>query len=263
MDDRRYTSKSPKNSTAKTVAVELEAVSKAPGTVPIFPSPRGKWDYPPLRRGFETASSQAPVFLAPAVGDCLLVVDVQNDFLPGGSLAVPRGEEVIRPLNDYLAAFRASSLPIVASRDWHPADHCSFRAKGGPWPAHCVQETFGAQFAQQLAVPPEAHIVSKATLPDRESYSDFDGTGLASRLRTWRVKRVFVGGLATEYCVLATVEDALREGFQVVLLVDAVRAIDVDPSDGERAMQQMIRAGAIPAAWRTGADGTRRITVVD
>jgi nicotinamidase/pyrazinamidase len=207
------------------------------------------------------ASAKAPI--APEIGDCLLVVDIQNDFLPGGSLAVPCGEEVIQPLNDYIATFVASSLPIVASRDWHPAGHCSFRVKGGPWPEHCVQGTFGAEFARELAMPPGVHIVSKATSPDRENFSDFDGTELADYLRSRKVKRVFVGGLATEYCVLATVEDALRGGFQVVLLTDAIRAINVAPTDGERAIERMTRAGAVPAAWRTWPDGTRWITVAD
>jgi nicotinamidase/pyrazinamidase len=211
----------------------------------------------------ETESSKKLIELRPSHGDGLLVIDVQNDFLPGGSLAVPHGKEVIQPLNDYIAAFVVSSLPIVASRDWHPAGHCSFRAKGGTWPAHCVQSTYGAEFAHELAMPPGVHIVSKATSPDRENYSDFDGTGLADYLRSRNVKRVFVGGLATEYCVLATVEDALREGFQVVLLTDAIRAINVAPTDGERAIERMTRAGAVPAAWRTWPDGTRRITIAD
>jgi nicotinamidase/pyrazinamidase len=201
--------------------------------------------------------------LTPARGDGLLVIDIQNDFLPGGQLAVLEGEQVIPPLNEYIAAFTASSLPIVVSRDWHPVNHCSFRDYGGPWPAHCVQETAGAEFARELALPADAIIVSKATSPDRESYSDFEGTGLGDRLRTSGVRRVFVGGLATEYCVLATVEDALREGFQVALLTDAIRAINVAPSDGARAMERMIRGGAIPVAWRTWPDGARRITVVD
>jgi nicotinamidase/pyrazinamidase len=211
----------------------------------------------------EGKSSKRLIELRLVDGDCLLVIDIQNDFLPGGSLAVPHGEQVIQPLNDYVAAFDASSLPIVASRDWHPPDHCSFRANCGPWPVHCVKETFGAEFAQELALPTGVHIVSKATSSDRESYSDFDGTGLGDYLRSRKVKRVFVGGLATEYCVLATVEDALREGFQVVLLTDAIRAINVAPTDGERAIERIIRAGAVPAAWRTWPDGMRRITVAD
>ena len=102
--------------------------------------------------------------LAAASGDCLLIIDIQNDFLPGGRLAVPEGEQVIQPLNEYIAAFTASSLPIVVSRDWHPANHCSFRDYGGPWPAHCVQGTSGAEFARELALPADALTISKADI---------------------------------------------------------------------------------------------------
>jgi nicotinamidase/pyrazinamidase len=201
--------------------------------------------------------------LVPVRGDCLLVIDIQNDFLPEGALPVPNGEQVIGPLNDYIAVFESASLPIVASRDWHPPDHCSFQTHGGPWPAHCVAGTTGADFAGALALPPDTSIISKATLPDCESYSDFEGTGLADRLNRTGVTRVFVGGLATEYCVLATVEDALHLGFRVVLLVDALRPINVHATDGDRAIAQMVRGGAIAALWRTWPDGIRRITVAD
>jgi nicotinamidase/pyrazinamidase len=126
-----------------------------------------------------------------------------------------------------------------------------------------VQGTAGAQFVPELALPRGVHIVSKATSPDRESYSDFSETGLADFLRPLGISRMYIGGLATEYCVSATVEDALREGFQVALLTDAIRAINVAPNDGQRAVERMIAAGAVPVAWRTWPDGTRRITVVD
>lgn len=178
-------------------------------------------------------------------GDALIVEDVQNDFLPGGSLAVPGGDEVIPVLNEYLALFVARGLPVFAARDWHPADHCSFRAQGGPWPPHCVAGTPGAQFAPALRLPPQARIVSKAYSAGAEAYSSFEGTDLAEQLRALEVKRVFVGGLATDYCVLNTVMDALRRGFATVLLRDAVRAVDVAPGDGERAIGQMADAGAI------------------
>lgn len=204
-----------------------------------------------------------PLDVIPACGDCLLVIDIQNDFLPGGSLAVAAGDEVIRPLDNYVAEFVAAGLPVIFSRDWHPPNHCSFREFGGPWPVHCVAGTWGAEFAAALTPPSHAVIVSKATAPGRESYSDFEGTGLSTQLRELGVKRVFVGGLATEYCVLATVEDAIREGFAVVLLTDAIRPINVTPTDGARAVEQMIRTGAIPVAWRTKPDGTRRIAIVN
>ena len=206
---------------------------------------------------------RVPKQVEPASGDCLLVIDIQNDFLRGGTLAVPDGEDVIAPLNEYIATFVAASLPIIASRDWHPANHCSFRSQGGPWPAHCVAGTTGAEFARELALPRDVPLISKATSPARESYSDFDRTALAERLRKSSVKRIFVGGLATEYCVLTTVDDALRLGFQVVLLIDAIRPINVNPTDGIRALERMVRSGAIPALWRTWPDGIRRITVAD
>jgi nicotinamidase/pyrazinamidase len=180
-----------------------------------------------------------------AMGDALLVIDVQNDFLPGGRLAVPRGEEVIGPLNRAVRLFESRRLPVVATRDWHPADHSSFQQQGGPWPPHCVAGTNGASFSPRLELPQNAVVVSKGTATHEDGYSDFDGTGLADDLRGRGVARLFVGGLATEYCVLATVEGARQRGFDVAVLVDAIRPIDVQPGDGERALQRMVQAGAI------------------
>ena len=179
-------------------------------------------------------------------GDALLVVDVQRDFLPGGALAVPDGDRVVPAINRYLGRFEREGRLVVLTRDWHPADHVSFRAQGGPWPPHCVAGTPGAGFAPGLDLPAMAQVVSKATRPDAEAYSGFEGTELAARLRQQGVKRLFIGGLATDYCVRATVLDALREGFEVWLLADAVRAVDVQPGDGERAEQAMAQAGARP-----------------
>lgn len=179
------------------------------------------------------------------VGDALILVDVQLDFLPGGSLAVPRGDEVVPALNRYIAVFRGLTLPVVATRDWHPPDHCSFRAQGGPWPPHCVAGSAGAHFATLLDLPCEAHIVSKATSRDRDAYSGFEGTGLDDWLRRAGASRVFVGGLATDYCVLNTVRDALRFGYATFLLLDAVRAVDVAAGDGARAIDEMRRLGAM------------------
>ncbi len=181
---------------------------------------------------------------APRAGDALLIVDVQNDFLPGGALAVPRGDEVVPVLNRWIARFREQGLPVIATRDWHPSGHCSFQSRGGPWPVHCVAGTAGADFAPGLELPKDTVVISKATEPDREAYSGFQGTDLARRLRTLGVRRLFVGGLATDYCVLETVRDALREGFDVVLLRDAVRAVDAHPGDGDRALREMERLGA-------------------
>lgn len=182
--------------------------------------------------------------LRPGKGDALVLVDVQRDFLPGGRLAVPQGDEVIGPLNAAIAAFSAAALPIYATRCWHPPDHCSFHAQGGPWPVHCVAGSEGAEFAPGLALPRDAVIVSKATTPEKDAYSGFDGTDLGDRLRAQNVRRVFVGGLATDYCVLNTVRDARRLGFEVVLLEDAIRAVDVQPGDGAKAIEEMTRLGA-------------------
>ena len=175
-------------------------------------------------------------------GDALVVVDVQRDFLPGGSLAVEAGDEVVPVLNEYQRRFLSRGLPIFATRDWHPTDHCSFVEQGGRWPPHCVAGTRGAEFAAGLLLPAAAVVISKATLPKQEAYSAFAGGDLARRLRRAGVERLFVGGLATDYCVLETVRDGLAEGFAVVLLVDAVRAVSVD--DGARAVAQMCDLGA-------------------
>jgi len=177
-------------------------------------------------------------------GDALLVVDVQNDFLPGGSLAVPDGDAVIGPLNHCIEQFARAGLPVYATRDWHPPRHCSFREQGGPWPPHCIAGTPGAAFAADLRLPRDAVVVSKATAAERDAYSGFEGTELAARLREAGVRRLFVGGLATDYCVLNTVRDALEEGFAVLLLGDAIRAVDVQPGDGERAIAEMQSLGA-------------------
>lgn len=176
--------------------------------------------------------------------DALIVVDVQCDFLPGGALAVPQGDEVVPVLNRYIQLFAKVGLPIVFTRDWHPSDHCSFREQGGPWPSHCVAGTPGAAFAPGLDVPTDAWLVSKAIQTQPDAYSGFQGTDLADRLHRQGCKRLFIGGLATDYCVLETVRDALRKKFAVLLLEDAIRAVDVQPGDGMRAIESMIAAGA-------------------
>ena len=183
--------------------------------------------------------------LAVGAGDALLVVDVQNDFLPGGSLPVPDGDAIITPLNRCLAEWCALGLPVLAARDWHPLGHCSFREQGGPWPLHCVAGTTGAEFAKELALPPSTVIVSKATTRNREAYSAFDGTDLDARLRQRAVRRLVIGGFATEYCVLSTVRDARARAYTVVVLEDAIRAIDVQPGEGQNAKDEMRRLGAI------------------
>ncbi len=183
------------------------------------------------------------------VGDALLVVDVQRDFLPGGSLAVPSGDAVIPALNRYLTLWHDRGLPVFATRDWHPPTHCSFRAQGGPWPPHCVAGTPGSEFAPALDLPPTTVVISKGDAADRDAYSGFQETALHERLRTAGVQRVFVGGLATDYCVLATVRDAAALGYAVRLLTDAIKAVDVHPGDGQRAQDEMVRLGAEPIRY--------------
>jgi nicotinamidase/pyrazinamidase len=179
-------------------------------------------------------------------GDALLIVDVQNDFLPGGNLAVPRGDGVVTVLNRYLEIFAAHNLPIYATRDWHPDQHCSFRAQGGIWPPHCIADTRGAQFAAALQLPPNVVIISKATTVEHDAYSGFQGTDLDTQLYSANIRQLFIGGLATDYCVLNTVRDALGLGYKVLLLTDAIRAVDVQPGDGLRAEEEMIKLGAQP-----------------
>lgn len=180
-------------------------------------------------------------------GDALLIVDLQNDFLLGGALAVAGGDAVIEPLNRCIELFSAAALPIVATRDWHPADHCSFTAQGGIWPPHCMAGSAGAAFAAKLRLPPGALLLSKATTAESDAYSGFEGTALARQLRELGVRRLFVGGLATDYCVLNTVRDARRLGFEVVLLLDTIRAVEVQAGDGARAIAQMVADGAVSA----------------
>ena len=176
--------------------------------------------------------------------DALLAVDVQYDFLPGGSLAVPQGDEVIVPLNRCIALFVELGLPVFASRDWHTVDHISFQARGGPWPPHCVAGTHGAAFADRLELPLDARIVSKADTRDHDAYSAFGGTDFNRQLKAAGVRRLFVGGLATDYCVLNSVRDALALGYAVCVLEDTVRAVDAKPGDGARALEEMRRLGA-------------------
>ncbi len=177
-------------------------------------------------------------------GDALVMVDVQNDFLPGGALAVPEGDQVIAPLNRAIFIFTEKGLPLFASRDWHPSNHCSFRENGGPWPAHCVAGTPGAGFAAALDIPCQTVIVSKGCAADRDAYSAFDATGLAGQLAAAGVRRLFIGGLATDYCVRATALDAIKAGFAAVVLTDCCRAVEVNPGDGEKSLDEMAAAGA-------------------
>ncbi len=173
-------------------------------------------------------------------GDSLIVVDLQVDFCPGGALSVPEGDEIVPLVNRLLAV---PGWFKVATRDWHPADHISFAEQGGTWPIHCVADSPGAAFHPDLDRGRFDLTVSKAAKKDAEAYSGFDGTPLSAELKKKTVRRIFVCGLATDYCVRATALDGRKEGFEVVILEDAVRAVDVNRGDGERAIQEMRDAG--------------------
>ena len=175
----------------------------------------------------------------------LILVDIQNDFCPGGALAVAGGDQIIEAVNHLMPEFPL----VISTQDWHPADHVSFKARGGPWPPHCVQGTEGAELHKALNRESISHYFRKASSPDKDAYSEFEGTDEAGRtldeaLKSHAVKRIYVVGLATDYCVKATVLDGLRHGYEVYAVTDAMRAVNVDPDDGARALREMESAGA-------------------
>lgn len=179
----------------------------------------------------------------------LLVVDVQNDFCPGGALAVPDGDKVVPVLNEYIRRFEAAGLPVFASRDWHPRQTRHFQSGGGVWPDHCVQDTPGAAFHPDLRLPAEYILITKGADPQEDCYSAFEGKGpsgelLADLLKQQGIERLYVGGLATDYCVKSSVLDAAKLGFKVTVLEDASRGVEVQPGDTQKAIEEMRAAGA-------------------
>lgn len=185
--------------------------------------------------------------------DALLIVDVQNDFCPGGKLAVEQGDAVVPVLNAYVEKL---GVPVYASRDWHPVKTEHFKEFGGRWPPHCIKDTEGAAFHSGLKLPADTIVVTKGTHPTDDGYSAFegvasDGRALAYVLRANGIKRLYLGGLTTDYCVRSSALDAIGEGFEVVLLTDAIRGIDVKPGDADRAIQQVVDAGATTATLET------------
>ena len=169
----------------------------------------------------------------------LLVIDIQNDFCPGGALAVAGGNEVVAPTNRLIKRFQQHGDPIFYTRDWHPANHCSFNTRGGPWPVHCVQGSPGAAFHSGLDVPRDAVVMDKAWMPDSEDFSGKSSSELFPRLAQLGVQRVVLAGLATEYCIKESALDARAEGFEVVVILDAIRAVNVKPGDDQRALEAM------------------------
>ena len=186
----------------------------------------------------------------------LIVVDVQNDFCPGGSLAVAQGDEVVAPLNKLMKEFLDRGEPVYKTRDWHPEKTKHFAIYGGTWPIHCVQNTRGAEFHSDLLDDPRITVISKGFDERADGYSGFDGTQLAQLLRDEEVKEIWVGGLATDYCVKETVIDGVHNGFKVKALADAMRAVNVKTDDGKKAIDLMKEAGAEIVGDEKKAAGT-------
>jgi len=182
----------------------------------------------------------------------LLIVDVQNDFCPGGALPVPEGDKVVPVLNRYIEIFLKKNLPIFASRDWHPEKTKHFEEFGGIWPRHCIQGTRGAEFHPELNLPRQTIVISKGMDPNKDSYSVFDGfdskgKGFKDILYFLGVVELYVGGLATDYCVKESTLDALKNGFKVKILIDAVRGVNRDSS--HKAVEEMVKEGAVKVTF--------------
>jgi nicotinamidase/pyrazinamidase len=180
----------------------------------------------------------------------LLVVDVQRDFCPGGALAVPNGDRVVPVLNRYLGDALEHGMPIYASRDWHPRITRHFKQYGGEWPSHCVHDTEGAHFHSELHLPSSTIVITKGQDPERPGYSAFEGRTpegetLLADMRERNLDHLYVAGLATDYCVKQSVIDAIRQGFKVTVLDDAIAAVDLRPGDSDRAIAEMRDAGAV------------------
>ena len=175
--------------------------------------------------------------------DALIIVDMQNDFMPWGSLPVPGADRIIPVVNSYIKLFEKKGLPIFATRDWHPENHVSFDRNGGRWPPHCIQWSRGADFAEGLELPPETFIINKGDRPELEAYSGFQGTLLNELLRERGVRRIFVCGVATEFCVKNTCIGGLNLGYTVILLKDAVKGIEEGSS--EKAIAELLKLGCI------------------
>jgi nicotinamidase/pyrazinamidase len=192
----------------------------------------------------------------PAKGDALLIVDVQNDFCPGGALPIDDGDRVVPVVNHWIENFIDQGLPVYASRDWHPKDHPSFATEGGLWPPHCIQDTPGAAFHQDLQLPASAVIVTKGVRFDQDQNSAFDQTGLETHLRRKGIVRLFVAGLALDVCVLATAMDARRAGLEVRLILEGTRPVTA--SDGAEALTRMQAAGVSVLEGRGEQDPAER-----
>jgi nicotinamidase/pyrazinamidase len=187
----------------------------------------------------------------------LIVVDIQKDFCPGGALPVTGGDKIIPAVNELVRAFEKEGLPIFFTRDWHPRNHVSFRANGGPWPSHCVQDTPGASFHPSLAVPADARVIDKGTLQGEDAYSGFQGTDLAHELHNLHVKEIYVAGLATDYCIKNTVLDGVAKGFETYVIADCVKGVNLKRTDSANALRAMLSRGAVQTTSGRLAKGLR------
>ncbi len=177
--------------------------------------------------------------------DALIVVDMQKDFITG-SLAVKGAQKIIEPVNRYIELFSSAGCPLFFTRDWHPENHISFRENGGTWPKHCVQNTEGARFHEDLRIPKDnLFIISKGTDPGFDAYSGFQGTDLHQLLQERGIRRIFVCGIATDYCVKHTALGGINLGYQTFILLDAVKGVDLEPGDSERALEELYETGAV------------------
>ncbi len=179
----------------------------------------------------------------------LMVVDVQNDFFPGGALGIKGGDRIIPVINKYIKKFAAKRLPIFATRDWHPKETKHFNKFGGVWPVHCIQNTEGAAFHPKLKLPKEAVLLYKGINPKEDSYSAFqardkNGIRLRKLLKMLGTEEIYIAGLATDYCVRFSTHDALKSGFKVKILVDAIKGVNLKPEDSEEAIKEMVKSGA-------------------
>jgi nicotinamidase/pyrazinamidase len=175
-------------------------------------------------------------------GDALVIVDIQNDFCPGGALPIPNGDAVVPLVNEWIEAAVTAHVPIYLSRDFHPAEHPSFSSQGGPWPVHCLQDTPGASFHPDLHIPEQASIVTKGVRFDQDQNSAFDQTGLASHFAGKGIGRIWLAGLALDVCVEATALDAIKAGLTTLVLLDACRAVSHEGRD--KALKTLGEAGA-------------------
>lgn len=193
----------------------------------------------------------------------LLIVDIQNDFSPGGALAVPEGDKIIPKINKYIKIFSKNKLPIFVSRDWHPKKTTHFKKFGGIWPEHCIQNTKGARFHPHLKLSRDSIILSKGMDPNKDSYSVFqaeasNGMSFSELLKLLRIQELYIGGLATDYCVKYSAIDAVKFGFKVKLLIDAIKGVNINPNDSQEALREMVKLGAKKITLKYLLNGERK-----